>query len=198
MANHSGRRGRTKVNQFGVIKSDESNFKDVEALNSRNNMAVNEEGRFKLFTEFVNVYSDKNMFAKDGDIVYFLLMNNIHYYIPLIFKGEVLRGIFGEGMSVAYIIKPIEFIDTALTRFVEGMPFTILGITPDGYISNVKDIQIRKVEYLLGDLAVKQHCFFVRHNIEEIMELRREYSEWLRSDLENELKTSEEFLNLIK
>jgi len=186
-----------KFSQFGIIKSNNRGFIN-EHNPIRNNTMMDEESECKIFTEFVNIYTESNIVLPDGEIVHFLMCNMAEYFCPIIFKGEILSGLYGDGMSITYYIRIHELIDTQLKKHIDGMPFEFYIMNGPKISVFPKAFQIRSYGYLFKDhLIAKVNCFFVRKELEDIKKLQKEYTYFIVNDMKRELELAEDVLNLI-
>lgn len=186
-----------RFTQFGLIKSNNREFiNDHSPI--RNNTMMDEESECKIFTEFVNIYTESNMVLPDGEMVYFLMCNMVEYFCPIIFKGEILDGLYGDGMSINYYIRTHELIDTQLRKHIDGMPFEFYAMNGPKISVFPKSFQIRSYGYIFKEhLIAKVNCFFVRKELEDIKKLQKEYTHFIVNDMRRELELAEDVLKLI-
>ncbi len=130
--------------------------------------------------ELINLYSKENPILESGDICYAMIFNIDDYHRPIVIKGNIVGDTFVNGMNKQYDIKIIEILESPKTikDFVIGKQFIMLH---DG--AETKRNTLITNQFDFNKYSLKVEAFFVRKSQSELLKLRNEYIQIIRSDL---------------
>lgn len=175
-----------------------------------------------LFTEFINIYSEDNMFINRGDSCFFLLMNTTDYFLPVVCEGIVKDWKFSEGLTRTYYIQFIKFHDTLnmakLVSYDRKFFVRIWDNKNDRMLDQIRISLLNESFFTSGELQNNQeqdrlivfsiNSFFVRgfirnnqehqnKQLQNIIELRKHYLQVIENDMQENFKKLELFQSLI-
>lgn len=136
-----------------------------------------------LGKEFINLYSKENQILNINDNCYFLLTNTIDYHRPIICYGQIIDDKFTDGLNKVYFIQLNEVLESLdiVNKFFMHKTFNIYPYE-NSILKNKKLIQITE-EFQNKQTLFKIEAFFVRDNLQKIIELKDFYSNIIKSDL---------------
>lgn len=150
---------------------------------------------------FINIYSDDNPILNIGDEGYFLFHNNQDYHKLLIGRGIIFHDTINSGMNKIYYIILHEIIETPkiVHKFVIKRQFMLYKKTVEKIKSIDKNFGY-SVKYIMDETdkeffennMFKIDGFFMRANLNAIIELKKDFNKVIIDDLQNQIKDLEE------
>lgn len=149
---------------------------------------------------FINTYNDDNPILEIGDECYFIFFNSVDYHIPLIGRGTIIYDRFNDTINKHYFISLKEILEkkSIKDKFIEDIQLTLFPFNKETLNVSTKAKYIKynsKLDFSFFDKNLfKIEAFFIRKGIEEIINLRNEYSKIILSDLNKQIKEVQEIL----
>lgn len=145
------------------------------------------ENQAFLNGEFINLYTKENPILEVGNECYALIFNISDYHYPLIIKGTIILDKYVDGMNKQYFIKVDDILETPKTKdkYLFGKQFFVYTKL-DGKIANQKTHTISR-HYNFEKNLFKIEAYFVRNSLKKIQELRLEYVQIIKEDLQKML-----------
>lgn len=137
--------------------------------------------------ELINLYTKENPILEENQECYGLIFNNESYHRPLIIRGIIIEDKFVDGMNKQYMVKILEIVESPkiLQEFFINKLFYLYPYHAE-ILKSKKLIRITK-DWNANNYLIKIDAFFIRNNLEKIIELRNEYILIVRKDLEKML-----------
>ena len=166
----------------------------MSEIDNTNNV---EKGFGYIGTTFINLYSKENPIKEEGEKCYFLFNSVDNYHVQIIGLGTIIRDLFTEGLNKIYCIRLDEICENNffLDKYVWDKEY--LMITNNGNPKTIPKLTIlnkRSSSAFLAANLFKIEGFFVRSTVEQIIRLRKEYTEVI---LDDTLKTVEDMREIL-
>lgn len=137
--------------------------------------------------ELINLYTAENPILEANDICYGLIFSVDNFHRPIIIKGVVVQDKFVDGMNKHYYIRITDIYESPknLQKFFIGKQFTLYPWLHES-LGNKRNILITK-DFNINNYVIKLEGYYVRNSESKIIELRNEYINIVRKDLEQML-----------
>lgn len=156
----------------------------------KNNFGVEKIGN----TEFINFYSDTNSILHSGEKCFFLFANIYDIHRPLIGEGIIILDKFIDGLNKIYFIQLQKIHESPLIidNYIFNNKIILTNQYKNGKVtSSSKATRLKKDQNIFEFFEynlMKVESFFVRKEYNQLIQLRSEYLEVIRDDLQNQIK----------
>lgn len=146
----------------------------------------------------INLVSDDNPMIAPGKECHFLFTNVDDIHRLLIGQGTIVDQQYLDGLNQQYIIR-LDFVcESEITkkRYFYEKVFRLSQISTNGGYTDGRFTTMRYGEHdaICRKMFFRIDAFFVRENYDKANQLRKEYSQYIYSQLQNQLKEIEECL----
>lgn len=152
---------------------------------------------------FINLYDKDNPILEIGDDCYFLFFNAIDFFAPIIGKGTIIYDRFNETINKVYFISISEIISSKevkdkyfFNQQIQLYPFNKENLQISNKHKTHKFVDEVFDKEFFDENLIKIECFYVRNNLEKILELRDELVDIILDDTQNQLNQIKEFKTL--
>lgn len=158
----------------------------------------------------INIYSDENPIIDDNEECYFLMFNTLDFHRPIVAKGTVLTKTYLNNMNVIYemLLKEIVEDEDVIYDYVLGdVSFAYNTVEIENKTSRTsKSIYFhreRDLEKFIERCSNKEcyiatQAFFVRKDYKEILNLRLDYIEFIKGELNRQISEIDKLIELDK
>lgn len=197
-----------------LVDSTEQHRKLVKQLPTKQPQTKQDQCSFgyignNIMSTFINLLTDGNELACEGQECYYLLTNEYEYQLPVICKGKVLSYDYSEGLTRDYYMELHEILDEQ--HFVElslyWKPFTIHSMNhnkctysaqkilePDMFENPKKYKIVTKVNSFFSRRIDPKDRENMKNMYLNIQKLRKEYIEYIIYDLDEMIKKAKTIL----
>lgn len=146
--------------------------------------------------EFINLYTKENPILEFGNECYCMIFNNTDYHRPIIIKGTIIQDKFSDGMNKQYFVKVLDILESPKTikEFIIGKSFDVIPYHGETLHAK-KTVQITNV-FNYNNYLFKVESFFIRNEEQKIRDLRTEYINIIKDDINKMLKDIENITNI--
>lgn len=149
--------------------------------------------------EYITLYNDDNTPMNVGDTAYCLIFNDQDYHLPIRIRGTIIADNFTTGQNKAYIVKFEEFLENpaVLKKFLHSKKISVIEVNIAG--DPVGNQKPRVAGLFLTDTkqnrwATRVESFFIRNSFEKINQLKHEYLDILKRDIQIQLEDVNQML----